>query len=400
MRLLNKEDVEELLALKFEDITMKKMKSYFSRTVKQKEIRFDVTDYFFLPENSCSNNIAGFTTVGLFIFNKLVTDKHFKDVTGYINVPITNGNLKKLYTFASQAFFDDKITYEHFYFLIDMLEWLGGGDLAELLNPSLTTRLLVLPPELKKFRDDLFKKYEKEIEAGDVSVGAKIEEELVNFGKKYYSQFPEWDNFASGAKLDYDNSMKTMTLMKGPILDTLTDTWKILRSNYNDGISKEEYPLFAGSAVSGVYSRALGVAQGGYTVKKFIATLQDVEAAEDGSDCGTKDYLDIFLDPYFKNEFLYMNVIADNGKLVTLLPDNINQYLGKRIKLRSPMYCKHTPPKICSKCLGIHPYKMNIKMIGLASTKIGATLLNKRLKAFHVKKVYMYEIQVQDLFGE
>lgn len=399
MRLLNKDEVEELLSLKFEDITMKKMKSFFARTLKNPNVRFQVTDYFHLPENSCSKNIAGFTNIGLYLFNKLVTDKHFSDVTGYINVPITNSNLSKLYTYVSQARFDDKIDQDKYFFLIDMLEWLGGGDLAELLNPSLTTRLLVLPPEFKKLREELFKKYEKEIAAGDVSIGAKIEEELVAFGKKHFSQYSEWDNFASGAKLDYDNSMKTMLLMKGPILDTLTDTWKVLKSNYNDGISKEEYPTFAGSAVSGVYSRALGVAQGGYAVKKFIATLQDVEAAKEGTDCGTKDYLDILLDPYFRNEFLYSNIIDDNGKMITLLPENIDKYIGKRIKQYSPMYCKYEPPKVCSKCLGTHPYKMNIQMIGLASTKIGATLMQKRLKAFHVKKVYMYDISVDDLFG-
>lgn len=399
LRLLNEEEVDEILSLKFEDITMTKLKSYFARTIKQPEPRFKITDYFFLPENTCSNNLPGYTTLGLYFFNKLVTDRHFKDVTGYINVPITNSNLKKLYNLVSQARFDDKISQDDFYFLIDILEWLGGGDLAELLNPSLTTNLLILPPELKKLREDLFKKYEKEIETGDVNVGAKIEEELIKFGKKYFSQFPEWDNFASGAKMDYDNAMKTMTLMKGPILDTLTDTWKILKSNYNEGISKEEYPAFAGSSVFGVYSRALGVAQGGYAVKKFVATLQDIEAADDGTDCGTKDYLDIYLDPYFKNEFLYMNMVSDNGKLIMLLPENIDKYLGRRVKLRSPMYCKFDPPKLCSKCLGLHPYKMNIKMIGLASTKIGSTLMNKRLKAFHVKKVYMYDVTVDDLFG-
>jgi len=400
LRLLNKDEVQELLSLEFNDITTKRIKSYFCRTVKRPEPRFAVTDYFHIPENSCSANLPGFTTVGLFLFNKLLTDNEaLTPILGYVNVAITSKNLNRLYTLASEAFFEDKITWTNMYFIINMLEWMGGGDMADLLNPSLTTRLLTLPPEFKKLREELFKKYEKEIEAGDVTIGAKIEEELVTFGKKYYSQFSEWDNFASGAKLDYDNSMKTMLLMKGPILDTLTDQWKVLKSNYNDGISKEEYPTFAGSAVSGVYSRALGVAQGGYTVKKFIATLQDVAAAEDGSDCGTKEYLDIYLDPYFKKEFQYMNIIADNGKLITLTPENIGNYLGKRVKLRSPMYCKHQPPMICSKCLGIHPYKMNIKMIGLASTKIGATLLNKRLKAFHVKKVYMYDIEVEDLFG-
>jgi hypothetical protein len=397
MKLLTKEEVTEITSIKFEDIGASLLKSFFSRTLKQPNIRFNVTDYFMLPENTCSNNLAGFTTIGLYFFNKLVTDKFFKDVTGYINVPITGGNIKKMYSLISQALFNDKVTWEEFYFLIDMLEWLAGGDLAELLNISLTNRLYILPPEIKARREELFKKYAKEIEAGDVYVGSLIETELVGMARKYLEKFPEWDNFASDAKLNFDNNYKTVMIMKGPILDTGTNSWKIATSNYDDGIKKEEYPLFADSAVSGTYARAIGVAQGGYQVKKFIASLQDVETADLGSDCGTTEYLETILDPFFKETYLDMYII-EGTKLVQLTSENITKYLGKPIKLRSPMFCKYPSPRLCNKCVGEHPYKMNLKTIGLASTKIGSTLMNKRLKAFHNKQVHIYEMEVEDLF--
>lgn len=399
MRKLTDDEVKELLELKLEDITNTRLKSYFGRTLKRPEPRFTVEDYFMLPENACSKNLPGLTNIGLFMFNKLVTDKYFADVTGYVNTPITSKVLNKIYNRVSDAFFNDKIEVEAFYFMINMLEWIGGGDLAELLNISLTNNLFILPKEVKDVRDKLFKDNAQALASGDINVSAKVESEIVNSAKNYMQQLPEWENFASGAKLDFDNSYKTMMLVKGPVLNNGTGEWEFLQSNYNDGIKKSEYAKFADSSVAGVYSRAKGVAIGGYTVKKFIATLQEVVAAKEGSDCGTTHTLSTYIDPYFIQTFIGMN-IKEGSKVINLNSDTIGKYIGKRVNLFSPMYCKYPVPELCSKCIGTHAYKMNLRPIGLASTKMGSTLMQKSLKAFHSKKVFLYETEIDDLFGE
>jgi hypothetical protein len=398
MRLLTDEEIKEVIVVKQEDITATLLKDWFARKTNQVAPRFSPTDYFLLPENTCAKNLAGYTTLGLYIFNRLIIDTHFSDITGYINVPITGKTLNKMYEYIAQAFFENHVDADQFFELIDSLDWLGGGDIAEITNVSLSNQLFILPPEIKQRRVELFKQYAKEIAAGDVIIGAKIEQELVNMARKWLETLPEWDNFASDAKLNFDNNYKTIMLMKGPVLNTGTGEWEIATSNYDDGISKEEYALFADSAVYGTFQRAKGVALGGYAIKKIIATLQDVATAPDGTDCGTKDYLTITIDPYFKNEFMYMYIV-EGSKLVMLTPNNFEQYSGKTVQMRSPMYCKYPSPELCSKCVGEQPYQLNLKTIGLAATKIGSTLRVKRLKAFHNKKVYIYRVGIDDLMG-
>lgn len=398
-RQITDEEVKYLISLKPTDISMSVLKSLFGRTIKNPVPKFNLFDYFILPENTCCKNLEGLTTVGAYIWNRAVLDTDFSDIIGYVNTPITGDNMSKIYDLISDALFQDKIVAEQFWNLIDTLEWLGGGDLCELINTSLSNRLYTLPPIVRKRRDELFKKYEKEIEAGDVIIGTKIEEELTELAKQELSKLPEWDNFASGAKLNFGNNYKTVMIMKGPILNTGTGKWGIAKSNYDDGIKKEEYAMFADSAVYGTYQRAKGVAIGGYTVKKFIASLQEVVTAEYGSDCNSHEYLEVFIDPYFKEELLYMNIIESSGKFVLLTPDNFSKYVGKTVRMRSPMYCKHSLPQICNKCIGEHPYKINLKMVGFAATKAGSTLMNKRLKAFHNKKVHLYKISIDDLLG-
>jgi len=399
MRLLTEVEVEEILKLKQDDITNTLLKSYFGRTVKRPTARFSTTDYFMLPENACAKNLPGYTTLGAYIFNRLIIDVHFSDVTGYVNAPITGKNLNAVYNLISEAYANDRVNWEQFFELIDSLDWLGGGDIAELINVSLSNNLFILPPHIKQRREELFKEYEKEIQAGDVIAGAKIEQELVKMAQAHLQTLPEWDNFASDAKLNFDNNYKTMMLMKGPILNTSTGDWEIATSNYDDGIRKEEYPLFADSAVYGTFQRAKGVAMGGYAIKKIIATLQDVETADKDSDCGTKDYLTTFIDPYFKSELMYMYIV-EGSKLVLLTPKNFDQYKGKTVQMRSPMYCKHAVPLVCNKCMGEQPYQKDLKMVGLAAGKIGSTLRVKKLKAFHNKKVYIYRATIADLVGD
>jgi len=397
MRLLTKDEVDEILKIQHDDITSSLLKSYFGRTLKNLTPRFAITDYFNLPDNTCSKNIAGFTAIGLYLFNRLVTDKYLSDIVGYVNVPVTSKVLKKIYELISQAYYENKLASEEVFDLIDVLKWLGGSDIAELINVSFSAQLFTLPKEIKEKKDELFNKHKKELDEGNVFIAAKIEKELIDLTTKAVAKLPENDNFASGSKLSLDNNYKTMILMKGPVLNTGTGQWEIAKSNYNDGISKEEYALFADSVTFGVYSRAKGVAGGGYLSKKLIATLQDVETADKDTDCGTKEYLETKIDPYFKNELMYMYMIEGN-KLVLLTPYNFDKYIGKVVKFRSPMYCKWQPPHICNKCVGEHPYELGLKTIGLATVRESSTLMNKRLKAFHDKKVYIHKISLDDLF--
>jgi hypothetical protein len=62
-------------------------------------------------------------------------------------------------------------------------------------------------------------------------------------------------------------------------------------------------------------------------------------------------------------------------------PNNINNYVGKKIKMRSPMYCKSE--NVCKKCAGDFMNRVGVEYEGLAAFEIADVLVNSMMKAFH-----------------
>jgi hypothetical protein len=95
-----------------------------------------------------------------------------------------------------------------------------------------------------KKKEELLKKYKKEIEAGDPVITEKIEKELLEFAKEYIGDDPSMDTILSGAGGDFNNKFKNMFVMKGAIADpdpNAKQKYRIVTGNYIDGIPAEEY---------------------------------------------------------------------------------------------------------------------------------------------------------------
>src|SRR5699024_1736575 len=100
------------------------------------------------------------------------------------------------------------------------------------------------------------------------------------------------------------------------------------------------------------------------------------------SDCGTQKYLEMTLTKENKGLFLLRWIKDDEtGNLILLDADNINNYIGKKVKLRSPLYC--ISDKICSKCAGELYYRLNMNNIGLVADRIASTIMQRSMKQFH-----------------
>jgi hypothetical protein len=84
--------------------------------------------------------------------------------------------------------------------------------------------------------------------------------------------------------------------------------------------------------------------------------------------------------------------IRDKGKLVLLTSDNISNYYDKVVELRTPLYC--TNKQYCSKCAGELYYKLGITNVGILSNRIGTSLLNASLKAFHDMSLKVVELDI------
>lgn len=138
----------------------------------------------------------------------------------------------------------------------------------------------------------------------------------------------------------------------------------------------------------------IGTQDAGYLTKKFFAAYQSIQVDKPGTDCGSKNGLSFVLTEEDGDNYDYQYNIEGN-KLVLITPQNRSKYIGKKVKLRSPMYC--SGDKLCSICAGKRWEIMGIKNSGLTAGRVTNTLLNASMKNFHSAKVSLDKVNIDDL---
>ena len=86
--------------------------------------------------------------------------------------------------------------------------------------------------------------------------------------------------------------------------------------------------------------------------------------------------------------------VIDRNQLVCLTDDNKDKYVGRYVKMRSPMFCKSE--KFCNKCIGEMPYKLGLKNLGLTVSVIGSNIKNKSMKKIHDMSIDIFKIDNVD----
>ena len=132
-------------------------------------------------------------------------------------------------------------------------------------------------------------------------------------------------------------------------------------------------------------------------VKKFFATYQGITLDEPGSDCKSKGYREVKLTKKNIDQFK-LRYMIEGSKLVMLTPENKEKYIGKTVKMRSPMYC--VGDKLCNKCAGELYYKIGIRNIGLTTSSVGSNFLQYLMKSFHDSTLSLNEVDLNDFIVE
>ena len=126
--------------------------------------------------------------------------------------------------------------------------------------------------------------------------------------------------------------------------------------------------------------------------------MQSEVLGDEGSDCGSKGYIKIRIPEKKWNDFLYRYIIVGDH-LVNLDEDTIKKYIGKEVKLRSPMYCVGVGRDkcLCNICAGDFYYKLGKKNIGLLCSRPAETTKRMGMKKFHSNLITSYQIDVDDM---
>ena len=408
-RIISAEEKQYLLSLKPEDFFNKIGQVNFellvdlfgTKTIKGpngvmtlQKPKFDPTDEFTLNPGECNENKEKLrTTAGQLVYNKIMFGEGLYKVTGYVNKTLNSDRVSDVEKVLSAALLDEKINANDFIKYLDTFQELALG-FHHVISSSFTMRGIKPIPKVIKHRDQLLKEHAEEIASGDVLAVANIEKILVKEAEEILKDEPSMALYRSGARGKMGNNYKNLSIMRGPVQNPITGKYDTVPTSLFEGITKESIPAMGNGVVGGAYPKAVGTAVGGYKFKEISAALQAVVCDDPGTDCGSKGYVTLTLTSGNKSE--YMNrFIIEGGKLIQLTPQVIDKYLNKPVKMRDAMYC--TGDKVCAVCAGEQFNKIGIKQIGLASSKVGTTMVNLGMKKFHDTSVKLYDIDLNDI---
>lgn len=324
-------------------------------------------------------NYKGFnkTTLGRVLFNEVVFN-HFKD-HAFIDEICDKKRISKEIEYYSNRLVKKEITIEDYKLMINKLDQLSFG-ICTLTGASLSYDMLIKDdPEFDAKREEIKKKYQDRIDAGDIGAMGEFEAEVIKWSKEHYKDDPMMDVYESGAKGNWGTHFKNLKVSVGasPSPD---GNMSIIQSSLKDGLTTKEVLDATNMQIFGAGGRALETMQGGYKVKMMQAAFQSTYGLS--NDCGSTRYLTTVED---KASNLIGRHIIENGKEIIITADNVNNYIGKPLARRSPMYCKNKDG-LCRHCLGEMLYELSGDdkvNIGFFMSDIGSKLLGLSMKSTH-----------------
>ena len=391
---------KELLSLQQEKVSVSMMSRLFGKTTTKEKgsfriipPKFDVRATFVLEPGEYINKDRVETTVGSFLFNKLMIEGMLEHIVpnGYYNEVIDKKGFRKLIDMISEGLMMGKIPVNP-----TLIKWLKHYEFYSLkactiFSPSYTEGLLRQNIAVQKEKAKLLK--DRKIETPqDMS---DIEDAIVEKADAVLKNDPGMTLFKSGARGSFDNDYKNMNLMLGPVkVPGTVDEFDMVTSNYIEGIQKQDIVACGNVVVNSAYPKACGTAESGYLTKQYYAAYQSIQCDEHGTDCGSKLGLEILLTKDNIEKYFYQYII-DGNKYTMLSRENADKWVNKKVTIRSPMFCKND--HICNICAGERFYIMGIKNVGLTLGRITNTLLNAGMKNFHIAKVKFDEVDVDKL---
>ena len=398
---IEKDLVEIIIRIKEKDISAHLIYNLFGQF--KDKVLCNPYDLIYIPagtlesgDSKIKNKNEFVTTVGCWIFNKFFIEKDLLGILGYINETINKKLYSKINKKLSYALIEDDITIDILKNYLEKTQFMLQFEV--ILSPNQDEELLSCTEKINKKKKELFDAHKKELDAGDVAVAEKLEEELLAYAKDLLKDSPAMDTYDSGAGAGWSN-FRSFFIDKGMNYNTSTGEYQMVRSNYMDGITAEDYAITAASLSAPVYSRSKKTESGGYYSKLLTSACSHLRIGKPGSDCHTKNYVIATLTDNIIDLWMYSYIIEGN-RLVELTSKNRDKYLNKTVKIRYSSCCEmQDGVTICNACAGNFFNRLGITNIGVAVFNVAEKLKAAMLAQFHVNSVSTVEVDLDEVFG-
>lgn len=267
-------------------------------------------------------------------------------------------------------------------------------NIALYVNITATPKNILPPPGLQAKRDKLLKeKYGGKIETYEEM--AAFEKDLQEIDKEWLREDPSYGKFVSGKIANISRKKLYMTFGAEAGFKESTEARPVIGS-LSEGWPKDPKDLVEmfNAARAGSFSRGAETQNGGVVAKIILRATNNLRITIE--DCGTNLYFEVLLTEEEAKKYSG-RYILDGKELKVLTDALIAKYNGKKVKIRSPLYCNAPKGQYCKVCAG--------KQLGaleggaaLAGTEISAIILSSSMAAMHGKVLATEEIDLTDAF--
>ncbi len=341
---------------------------------------------FTLQPGSLSNFMNGdpiLTSVGRVVVNYLILDQPFDGIIPYINTVWKASEIEKI---VGDAIISKRVTTDQVNRYINNLLFIGHTP--EICSPNLTEKSLTTDPKIASRKQELLEENKEALAAGDAVVMSQIENELIGMDRTYLKG-DESMNYLLGSK-QFDVIRKKMYVVHG-MVESFGDKgqYAFVENSLQEGWTQDSFPTIANEIRAGSYARAKETAKGGEESKFILRIFQNTRVTE--RDCGSTKTLDVNITQDNSAEYLYRNYIDESSEIYSINSNNHQDFIGKRVRFRSPMYCT-AEGGYCYKCIGTLFESLDQNTMATVMNNIGAQMTVLSLKQSHGGKVSTVEV--------
>jgi hypothetical protein len=259
--------------------------------------------------------------------------------------------------------------------------------LTQLCVPSATRKTMTADPAMIKRRDELLAQHKDRLH--DPVVIAEILDELTKMDRAWMKGDPG-ERFYIKDK-SYDVIRLKVFIMQG-ISTGFGEAGDLITTSLDEAWDITKLPAMVNQLRAGSYSRGAQTALAGEETKFNNRIFQNSAVVE--KDCGTKRGLKILMSahkaPYFQGNYLIVK-----GEAIALTEENLNEFHGKYVEVRSPMYCLTSGANFCETCMGDR-IATTPDALGAYASDIGNIFLSLFMAAMHGKSLKTEELDYEN----